>query len=99
MVSEWGLNALLRGTFLVGSLGALCSVMELVGVKHVLEAKPSSAAVKHLHVVIEVGTSWLRNNINPFKADGSPEPLRTHLAAAMFCRERDVSREEVLDHK
>lgn len=64
-----------------------------------LETKPSVAAVKHLHVVIAVGTSWLRNNINPFKADGSPEPLRIHLAAAMFCRERNVSREEVLDHK
>ena len=64
-----------------------------------LEAKPSSAAVKRLHIVIEVGTSWLRNNINPFKADGSPDPLRIHLAAAMFCREGDVSREEVSDHK
>jgi len=73
--------------------------MELVGAKHALEAKPSSAAVKHLHVVIEVGTSFLRNSASPFKADGSPEPLRIHLAAAMFCRERDVSREEALGHK
>lgn len=94
-----GLKPLLHGTFLVGSRGALCSGMELVGVKDVLEAKRSSAAGKHLHVVIEVGTSWLRNNINPFKADGSSEPPRVHLAAAVFCRERDVSWEEVLDRK
>lgn len=60
-------------------------------VKYKLEAKPSSAAV------IEVGTSCL--NINPFKADGSPEPLSIHLGAAVFYRDRDGSREEVLDHK
>lgn len=83
-MSEWGLQPLPHGTFQVGSLGVLCSAMVLFGVKHMLEAKPSSTAVKLLQVVIEVGTSWLRNNINPFKADGSPESLRMHLAALWF---------------
>lgn len=55
---------------------------------NMLEAKPVYAAVKHLYFVIEVGSSWLRKNTNPFKADGCPEPLRIHLAAAMFCRDR-----------
>jgi len=39
-------------------------------VSNVLEVKPGSAAVKHLYFVMEVGTSWLRRNINPFKAEG-----------------------------
>lgn len=82
-IGEWGLNPLLRGTFLVGSLGAHCSVMQLIGIKHMLEVQPGSAAVKHLHVVIEVGTSWLGININPFKADGSPEALRIYLSTAI----------------
>lgn len=75
LVSVW-VQPSLHGTFPAGGLGFAAWWSWLVS--NMLGAKPSSSAGKHLRVVMEEGTSWLRNCRTPFRADGSPEPLRIH---------------------